>query len=71
MQKEIAFEGWRKYSIALVCVLLGFLLEAFKADGVSAEFVTLCAWVIGLYGGANAAVHVAKNIGAKNETPAG
>jgi hypothetical protein len=51
--------GARKYTVAIAALIFGFVL-ALTGKMTGAEFVTNTGLVIGLFGGANAAVHIAK-----------
>jgi len=53
--------GWRKYTIALLGLLLGFSLALFGK--LTGEFATIVTVVVGSYQAANAAVAFAKKNG--------
>lgn len=58
--------GNRKFLVAIVPILLGFVLAMFgKMTG--SEYVTLTGLSVGLFGGANAVVHAARARNGKTE----
>ena len=60
--------GARKYSVAIAALVFGFVL-ALMGRLSGAEFVTNTGLIIGLFGGANAAVHIAGAKDGPDENP--
>ena len=60
-QPQQRLAGWRKYSVAVLGLTMGFILA--MMNRLTGEFSTIVTVVVGAYQFANAATHFAKKNG--------